>query len=139
MVQESEEPLSNLKLQKLLYYAQGWYLGLGHGTLFTDAIKAWKHGPVVPTVFHEYKHFGWKFIEKPTGKNVALPLPQPARFVKSIVKAYGKYSAEDLRRFTHAEAPWINARLGLTDDDSSTSPEIPVTALKAFFERKARK
>jgi uncharacterized phage-associated protein len=56
--QVEEARLSNLKLQKLLYYAQGHYLATAGQPLFDDRIQAWSHGPVVPTVYHEYKKFG---------------------------------------------------------------------------------
>jgi uncharacterized phage-associated protein len=54
---EEAEP-SNLKLQKLLYYAQGHHLALEDTPLFREAIQAWSHGPVVPDVYHEYKSYG---------------------------------------------------------------------------------
>src|SRR3989442_1092083 len=44
---ESGSFLSNLKLQKVLYYAQGWHLGLERQRLFTDQIEAWVHGPSI--------------------------------------------------------------------------------------------
>ncbi len=50
--------MSNLKLQKLLYDAQGHYLG-GHGQpLFEDPIEAWVHGPVVPSTYYERQRYG---------------------------------------------------------------------------------
>src|SRR5580693_2299753 len=53
-----DEELSNLKLQKLLYYAQGHYLAESGRSLFTDQLQAWSHGPVVPQVYYEYKDNG---------------------------------------------------------------------------------
>ena len=51
--QDSEEPdISNLKLLKLLYYAQGTFLALYGRPLFNESIEAWLHGPVVPDVYH---------------------------------------------------------------------------------------
>src|SRR6266446_3445682 len=51
--------VTNLKLQKLLYYAQAWKLALHGKPLFNDRIEAWVHGPVVPVVFREYRDFKW--------------------------------------------------------------------------------
>ena len=56
--EEGQELLSNMKLQKLLYYAQGLHLALGFGPLFDDEIQAWTYGPVVADVYHEYKEYG---------------------------------------------------------------------------------
>ena len=52
--------ISNLKLQKLLYYAQAWHLALYGEPLFRDRIEAWVHGPVVPPVFGAFKHNKWQ-------------------------------------------------------------------------------
>ncbi|MFD2419431.1 Panacea domain-containing protein [Amycolatopsis pigmentata] len=51
---DDEATLSNLKLQKLLYYAQGHYLALTGRPLFDDEIQAWSHGPVVPAVYRQW-------------------------------------------------------------------------------------
>jgi len=45
------EPITNLKLQKLLYYCQGWHLAYHEKVLFSDPIQAWVHGPAVPNVY----------------------------------------------------------------------------------------
>ena len=50
--------ISNLKLQKLLYYCQGTYLAIKGTPLFEHPIEAWEHGPVVPEVYHQYKEHG---------------------------------------------------------------------------------
>ena len=52
------ENISNLKLQKLLYYAQGTSLSILGRPLFADPIINWQHGPVVSTVYHQYKSHG---------------------------------------------------------------------------------
>jgi uncharacterized phage-associated protein len=57
---DSGELVSNLKLQKLLYYAQGYSVAMNgvHGLLLPDKMYAWKHGPVVKTVYNHYAHCG---------------------------------------------------------------------------------
>jgi len=55
--------LTNLKLQKLLYYSQAWYLALNDETLFSDDIEAWVHGPVVSSVYQEYKKYRYHDID----------------------------------------------------------------------------
>ena len=55
LAEEGGEYISNLKLQKLLYYAQGSFLAVTDSPLFDDPIVAWQHGPVVESVYHEYK------------------------------------------------------------------------------------
>ena len=53
-----DNDVSNLKLQKLCYYAQGLCSAMRGAPLFVDRIEAWDHGPVVPTLYHEYKQHG---------------------------------------------------------------------------------
>ena len=50
--------ISNLKLIKLMYIAQGLSLSLSDRALFPDPIEAWKYGPVISSIYHEFKHFG---------------------------------------------------------------------------------
>src|SRR4051794_9267350 len=52
------EKLSPMKLQKLLYYACGWYAGYTGQPLIDEAIEAWDYGPVIPSIYHEFKRFG---------------------------------------------------------------------------------
>lgn len=59
VVQHEDELLTHLKLQKLLYYAQGVFLAYtGGNSLFDENIMAWEHGPVVPEVYTQYKPYG---------------------------------------------------------------------------------
>lgn len=50
--------MTPLKLMKLSYFSYAWYLYLTNNSLFNEKIEAWKHGPVIPSLFHEFKHFG---------------------------------------------------------------------------------
>lgn len=59
---EHGDPTTNLKLQKLLYYSQAWYLALYDLPLFDDRIEAWVHGPVVPPVYGAFKGKEWQPI-----------------------------------------------------------------------------
>ena len=52
---EDAEPMTHMRVQKLLYYAQGWHVGIFGRTLFADPLQAWKNGPVVPAVYEAVK------------------------------------------------------------------------------------
>lgn len=134
IVQTSNAPVSNLKLQKLLYYAQGWSLGLNGTPLFQDEIQAWIHGPVVPTAFYEFRHFGWNPIVIPQ-ETLRIDTPL-AGHLKSVLNAYGKFSAVQLEAISHDEAPWIDARKGLAPNVPSRSV-ITHQAMKVFFRKMA--
>jgi len=51
-------PLEPLKLMKLIYFSYSWYLYFTQNDLFNEEIQAWKHGPVISSIFHEFKHLG---------------------------------------------------------------------------------
>jgi uncharacterized phage-associated protein len=123
------EPITNLKLQKLLYYSQAWSLALSGKSLFTDRIEAWVHGPVVPSVFREYREFKWSPL--------VADCDQPAhgdviRHVDRVLAVYGKFDASQLERMTHNEDPWRNARTGLAADEASNR-EITAEAMRKYY------
>ncbi len=106
---ESGDLISNLKLQKLVYYAQGIYLAATNKPLFSDDIVAWAHGPVVEDLYHTYKHFGDGAIDP----DMDYPLPifdkNTKQILDEVFKVFGQFSAWKLRQMSHVEKPWINA------------------------------
>lgn len=102
----SADLISNLKLQKLLYYAQGVFLAANDKPLFDDDIVAWQYGPVVENVYQKYKKFGSNGIE--CDKSEAMPIisPEDACLLSEVMDEFGKYSAIGLMYMTHSETPW---------------------------------
>ncbi len=125
-----ERRISNLKLQKILYYVQGWSLGLYEMAAFSDSIQAWVHGPVVPTVFFHYRDFKWN----PISDNSPVPeLPTKLiDHIDSVLYAYEDLTAAQLERLSHEEAPWKLTRGQLPPTESSTLV-ISHDLMKAFF------
>lgn len=116
---EHGDLLTNLKLQKLLYYAQAWFLSLHERPLFKEDLQAWVHGPVVPEVYHRFKEATWK----PILEDVSSPTlePEVVEHLDEIMGQYGGMTAYQLERLTHQELPWINARKGFAPDEPSTA------------------
>lgn len=128
---DSGDLVSNLKLQKLLYYAQGYYLGL-HGVgkpLFDDTIYAWKHGPVVQTVYKHFSSHGNGAI--PKAKRPKNLDQEVVRFLEEIYRTFGRFSAWALREMSHREGPWLQ-----TYRPNVRHIEIPVSDMAAFFKGK---
>ena len=100
----SADDISNLKIQKLLYYAQGCSLVSLKRPLFDDDLKAWKHGPVVESVYKKYHVYGNKGIQE----TPELPGFEPKidRLLINTYNAFAKYSAWELANLTHREDPW---------------------------------
>lgn len=104
--------VSNLKVQKLLYYAQGHRLAEAGAPLFDDRIQAWAHGPVVPTVYHDLKRYGSNPIdpdETLTEEFSWDDFHDVEPFLLKIWDRYGSLAAWALRERTHREAPWIDS------------------------------
>ena len=110
--EDAGDLISNLKLQKLLYYAQGFNLALYDEPLFPESIEAWTHGPVVPEVYHEYKDFGSNAIPIPSNVDFSKYDQQTRELLDEVYSVYGQFSAWKLRNMTHDEEPWKNATVG---------------------------
>lgn len=100
--------ISNLKLQKLLYYAQGYHLALYDSPLFPEEILAWEHGPVVQTLYYEYRSNGSAAIEPPCEVNTENFNKDQLDLIEEVYEVMGQFSAWKLRNMTHAESPWID-------------------------------
>lgn len=104
--QDEGDLISNLKLQKLLFYSQGYHLAIFDKPLFKEQIKAWDHGPVVPQVYHEYKEFGAHAIDLPEGFDSSLLTQEERGFLDEVYRVFGQFSAWKLRDMTHDDAPY---------------------------------
>ena len=101
------ERLTNLKLQKLLYYQQGYHLAFFGTPLFDDNIEAWMYGPVVPSVYEKYSSYGSASL--PEVSNPISLSDDEEELLNEIYDAYREFSAIGLMNRTHREKPWIDA------------------------------
>ena len=107
--EDAGEVITHLKLQKLLYYAQGFHLALTGDQLFTPPIKAWEHGPVVPAVWAKYKKYGSGPLPPPRSLDPAKLSDDEQDLLDEVWAVYRQFSAWKLREMTHQESPWIVA------------------------------
>lgn len=105
---ECGDTISNLKLQKLVYYAQGFHLALYDEPLFNEQIKAWQHGPVVSTLYGHYSHCRSAAIPPPDKIPLSIYSKKVRKLLNEIWKVYGQFSAWKLRNLTHSEPPFQN-------------------------------
>lgn len=108
--------ISNLKLQKLVYYAQAWHLALHHQPLFDEDFEAWIHGPVIPALYQEHKSFGWQPILKEASPKLPTNIVE---FLDEVAKVYFSCDGYELEEMTHIEKPWNLARGNLAMDAPS--------------------
>jgi uncharacterized phage-associated protein len=109
--EDAGDNITHLKLQKLLYYAQGFHLALFGGMpLFNDRIEAWEHGPVVPSLWDVYRGYGSSPIPPAEGFDPSVALAAEDRqLLDDVWNTYGQFSAWRLREMTHREPPWREA------------------------------
>lgn len=134
---EEHLPMTPLKLLKLVYIAYGWNLALKEEKLFDEPIEAWDHGPVIPSLYHEFKHFKSnpivgrsEDIDLDSWETIIPRVPTEDKdtnlVLNKVWKSYRRFRAWDLRQKTHeADGPWDKVyREGyrnteLRDDDIS--------------------
>ena len=98
------ERLTNLKLQKLLYYQQGYHLAVFGTPLFDEQVEAWMYGPVVPCVYDEFSNSGSNALPITTSNVIRLNEEEEILF-NQVYQAYRDFSAIGLMNRTHNEQP----------------------------------
>ena len=108
--ESGEAGLTNLKLQKLLYFAQTRYFVLTGTPLFENEMQAWAHGPVIPDVYHSFKSFGSNILNLADDDQFDFDIfdEDTNQFLLEIWDTYGGIAAWKLRDMTHAERDWAD-------------------------------
>ena len=106
---DAGDAISNMKLQKLLYYAQGFALAIFGKPLFNDDFEKWAYGPVLPVVYNKYKAFGSEAIPRPEGASLQDYTDDERKLLDEVYYTFGQYSAWALSEMSHATAPWRDA------------------------------
>ena len=101
------EGITNLKLQKILYFAQAYFLSKLSRPLFNENIEAWEYGPVVPTVYRKYSKHGSETILSEKDEDTISD--EDKVNLKRIWELFGGYSARRLVDIAHAHSPWKDA------------------------------
>jgi uncharacterized phage-associated protein len=127
--------MTNMKVQKLLYYAQSLHLALYDQPLFADEIQAWRYGPVCPPAYRFYREFESKQLPIPSLSSVVALDLTTRSVLDEIWEYFGGYHAYRLSEMSHLEFPWQKARRGLAAEDSSNNP-ILLEDLRALGEQK---
>jgi uncharacterized phage-associated protein len=108
---ERSEPITQLRLYKLLYFAHGWHLLERHKPLVWNDFEAWKNGPVVKVVRDNFSAFkddpieGYaKAFDLLRGETVQLAHRLDVgveSFIAGVIEAYRSYTAGELSELTH--------------------------------------
>ncbi|MGX1738558.1 Panacea domain-containing protein [Corynebacterium flavescens] len=129
-----ERPLSTMKLQKLLYFGQGWSLALLNRPLVDTVFQAWKWGPVSPDL---YRHHARKRVMGTVEGGSAKRVDGNNKIIlDAVVKNYGALSGMQLGDLTHLPGtPWTICRekAGVLDKSKPSRVEIPDDDIKTYF------
>lgn len=150
------DSLTPMKLQKLVYFANGWYLALTDRPLITEPVQAWKYGPVIDSLYHAFRDFGNQPItrkasdvrahpntgeisrfdpsleDEPAGEDRAIAMA----IIDRIHEIYGKYDGLQLSDMTHREGtPWHRVRQ-MYPEGLPPRVKIPDNIIKEYFRAK---
>ena len=118
------EYITNLKLQKLLYFVQAICLMVFDKKAFPEKILAWSYGPVVNEVYQQYKqNHASKINSESNVKNISSGL---YKIIEEVINSYGLFEANRLIDLTHEEEPWINTEI---------NKEIRIDLIKNYFNK----
>lgn len=131
---EYHRKVNNLELQKYLYFLNARFLVETGEPLFQDDIEKWKFGPVIPTVYHEYKNFGAAsinavsnhetlqivdgkvvFVEKPSNFNCLKS--EVKRIINETVNSLSMIDRFDLVEKTHTHTEWKKDELRIMNGE----------------------
>ena len=128
--QADESFMTNAKLNKLLFYAQGCHLERTGKPLFNEPIEAWTYGPVVPEIYHKYKEYGKTPIETIDKDFIPSSITgDELETLLDVAREYGKYTVPYLINLTHVvDTPWSTAW-------NSEKKQITLDEMKAYFRK----
>ena len=129
---EKNIDITNLKMQKLVYFAQGFSLALLDRPLFPEEIQAWTYGPVIPALYNELKKFGSEPLKGMIESDdiVAEEDAQVSQLLDEVIDRFGKLSASDLVALSHKDgSPWALAW------EKGKYTRIPLWLMMGYFKR----
>ena len=132
---EESAQMSLLRLQKFLYYCQGWSLALLGEPLFHQPIEAWKHGPVVREVYKQLAGRRSGIAPDELGEPCEAMPQHVQQLLQMVWRQYNGYRPKELVEMTHREPAWIEARNGSPADAASSTPLSLETMARYFRNR----
>jgi uncharacterized phage-associated protein len=137
--------ITNMAINKIIYFAHGWYLADRNSPLVDGKFEAWEHGPVLPIIYHQFKSHKDEPIKSralkidiKTGKDVRASYnfsDEDEAFIQKMVMFYAPKSGLVLRHMSHEQgAPWDMIRSGTDSLGMVISDEL----IRSFFQSKLR-
>lgn len=102
--------ITNLKLQKLLHFANLTYISIVGKPLFSEKVKAWELGPVVPSVYHHFKSFGNGIITIECTEDAIIPDYILTSVCDFVIDVFGVQPVSTLVDMTHRDPVYEDAK-----------------------------
>lgn len=123
-----------LKLQKILYYVQGYSLAWTGQRPFPETPEAWRNGPVYPVVRSDAQ------AAYPQARNadVSILSENTIAIVDAVLNRFRDYTGQKLADRTHHEMPWVRARAGIPAQAASREPLSEQDMLEFFLTQESQ-
>ncbi len=132
LVLQTLGPMSQLKLQKLVYYCQAASMAWRNRPIFADRIEAWANGPVVRSLWQANRYRSWVEADNMADGDVNRLSEVNRQDVMAVIEAYGTRDGGDLSGQTHTEHPWLAAREGFEPGQACNRP-ISLDSMASYY------
>ncbi|MCM1053663.1 MAG: DUF4065 domain-containing protein [Ruminococcus sp.] len=111
-----------LKLQQLLYLAQGISYAFNDKPLFEESIEAWEEGPIIPSIYYKYKIYGHNPI--PVTYNLNTSLDDIIEILNYVKDNYSFYDSAALKELIINQEPWLLSQASLSNEETISKENI---------------
>lgn len=134
---DEEGSVTNLQLNKIVFFAQAWSLVLKNKPLFDEDFRAWDYGPVLPSIYHKFKDYGKQYIAR-VSDNIFEDVfdNETIDFLLDVYREYSKYSATELVNLTHVKGGvWDQIR---SKNKKKRNEIIPKDLIKEYYSKQPK-
>ena len=132
-------PMSHLKLQKLLFYCEGYHLAYFDTNLLSEDFEAWVHGPVCRQVYNNlrdssvlYTDLGFSGTYNPEAELQKILSSDQTQLLDDVLSVLSTWTGLELENSTHNELPWQEARKGFAPADKCVKI-ISKETMRSFY------
>lgn len=142
--------LETVKLQRLLWFCQGWHYGAYNTPLFAEDFEAWTLGPVVPAIHHRHPGVHEVGANHDFGGNATRLANTHKEIVNAVIATYGGMNVFELVEHTRREGtPWFKMMQARQDTGAGEDAPvggtggggvtIPKALIRMFFKKEAKR
>ena len=128
IARQNKREITNIQLQKEVFFAHGWYLGIEHEPLVDETAEAWRYGPVFPSLYRDLRCYGSGAVTKALDTYDAIPEDSDIfDFLRAVYAKYSQYTPGELIDLTHRDGtPWAQCR-------ESYNSDIPNRVIEQYY------